>query len=197
MPIDLPVALLIAAVALVVASTVAQRAGAHADRKAGRRAAADPGPGGPFGPLIELADESIVAYAIRSRLGRSTMTLAERRVSRERAAAMARAEEIRRMRSGTPLATGPARLVVAGSPPVHRRPVAPPMRPAAARSTVSVELLAASLGLAVVVGIVVGIWPRETPAGAVLSATATPSEPPLVSPSTTPSTELVEAAPAT
>jgi hypothetical protein len=62
---------------------------------------------------------------------------------------------------------------------------------------VSVELLAASLGLAVVVGIVVGIWPREAPAGAVLSATATPSEPTLASPSITPSTELVEAAPTT
>jgi hypothetical protein len=38
---------------------------------------------------------------------------------------------------------------------------------------VSVELLAAVLGLAVVIGVVVGIWPRQH--GAVLSATGTPA----------------------
>lgn len=199
MAIDLPVGLLIAAVALLVASTVAQRAGERADERTGLRSAARAAAGGPFRPLVALVDESVAAYALRSRLGRPTSTRAERHAARERAAAEARAEEIRRMRGGAPSASPPVRLVVAGSPPAQRQSARRGPRPARAtsRSTVSVELLAAGLGLAVVIGIVIGIWPREEATGAVLSATATPAEAPATSPSNTPSTELVEALPAT
>ena len=63
----------------------------------------------------------------------------------------------------------PKRLVVAGT--VGSRTCLPTFAPP--RSTLSVELLAAVLGLAVVVGVVLGIWPRQH--GAVLSATGSPA----------------------
>jgi hypothetical protein len=162
MPIDLPVVLLIAAVALVVASTVAQRAGAHADRAAGRLRVANADRRGPLGAVADVLDQSVAAYTVRSRLGLSTLTREERRGADQRAAAMTHADDIRRVRIGAP-----TRLVVAGSGG-HAAPVGMP-----ARSTLSVELLAAGLGLAVVVGIVIGMWPHER--GGVLSATGVPA----------------------
>jgi hypothetical protein len=82
---------------------------------------------------------------------------------------VAQADEIRLARGGAVAHLTPKRLVVAGAAGTsHDLPTfAPP------RSTVSVELLAAVLGLAVVIGVVVGIWPRQH--GAVLSATGTPA----------------------
>jgi hypothetical protein len=173
MPIDLPVVLVIAAIALVVASTVAQRAGAHADRAAGRRRVAHADRRGPLGAVVDVLDQSVAAYTVRSRLGLSTMTRVERRAADQRAAAMAQADEIRRVRVGAP-----KRLVVAGSSG-HPASAGPPVR-----STLSVELLAAGLGLAVVVGIVIGIWPRER--GGVLSATGAPAVSAAPSPAATP-----------
>lgn len=186
MPIDLPVVLLIAIVALFVASTVAQRAAAHADRVAGRRRLADADRRGPIGAVVDMLDRSVAAYTIRSRLGLSTLTRPERRAEAQRAAAIAQAEEIRRLRSGPPPHIVPKRIVVAGTG--GRRDGAGAALPA--RSTVSVELLAAGLGLAVVVGIVIGIWPRER--GEVAGTTgvpvvsAVPSAPPSPSGSASP-----------
>jgi hypothetical protein len=174
MPIDLPVVLLIAAVALVVASTVAQRAGAHADREAGRLRVAHADRRGPIGAVVDVLDKSVAAYTVRARLGLSTMTREERRAADQRAAAIAHAEDIRRVRIGAP-----KRLVVAGSPG-DGAPVGTP-----ARSTLSVELLAAGLGLVVVVGIVIGMWPQER--GGVLSATGAPAVSTAPSPVATPS----------
>jgi hypothetical protein len=174
MPIELPVIIVIAVVALVTAATVAQRAGEHADRRAGRAHA--PGPRrGPVGALFDLLDASVAAYLVRSRLGRSTLTRPERQTEEQRASAMAHADEIRQSRMGVPSPHAPKRLVVAGSAS-SQAAAAPPVR-----STLSVELLAAALGLAVVILVVIGIWPRES--GAVLSATATPAPSALVSPS--------------
>jgi hypothetical protein len=56
------------------------------------------------------------------------------------------------------------------------------------RSTVSVELLAALLGLAVVIGIVIGIWPREN--GSVLSVTGTPAASIVAEPAAAPSSSV-------
>jgi hypothetical protein len=173
MPIDLPIIILIAVVALIVASTVAQRAGAQADRAAGRHRVAHADRRGPLGAVLDVLDQSVAAYTIRSRLGLSTLTRVERRAADQRAAAIAQAEEIRRVRVGAP-----KRLVVAGSTG-RAASVGMP-----ARSTLSVELLAAGLGLAVVVGIVVGIWPRER--GGVLSATGVPAVSAAPSPVATP-----------
>jgi hypothetical protein len=177
MPIDLPVIILIAIVALVVAATAAQRAGDHADLKAGRPIEAAHR-FGPFGAVVDVLDQSVAAYLVRSRLGRSTLTRPEREVEDQRAAAVAYADEIRRQRGGVPEAHAPKRLVVAGSPAAHAAVAAAPMR-----STLSVELLAAGLGLAVVVLVVIGIWPREDGTGAVLSATGTPAPSAVSSPS--------------
>ena len=168
MPLDPPVILAIAVVALFVASSVAQRAGAHADERAGRTRSANADRRGPVGPVVDLVDRSVAAYTLRSRLGLSTLTREERRLAAERAAAVARADEIRHARSGPAPHLAPNRLVVAGAAGTsHGLGFAPP------RSTLSVELLAAVLGLAVVVGVVIGIWPRQH--GAVLSATGAPA----------------------
>jgi len=180
MPIDLPLVLLIAAVALLVAASVAQRAGAHADRTAGRRRVAHADRRGPLGAVVDLLDRSVAAYTIRRRLGLSTMTRTERRAANERAAAIARAEEIRRVRIGAPPPAAPKRMIVAGTPSARGGLAAATPR----RSTLSVELLAAALGLAVVVGIVIGIWPRER--GGVASATGTPAVSAAPSPVPTP-----------
>jgi hypothetical protein len=172
MPIDPPLILLIAIVALLVASTVAQRAGAHADRVAGRHPIKGADRRGSLGAVLDMLDRSVAAYTIRKRLGRSTMTRAERRAADQRAAAVAQAEEIRRLRSGPPSAVAPKRIVVAGtSAPAGTARITG--APSPARSTVSVELLAAGLGLVVVVAIVVGIWPRER--GGVAGATGVPA----------------------
>lgn len=167
MPIDLPVVFVVAIVALFVASTVAQRAGAHADRAAGRRRVTDADRRGPIGAVVDLLDRSVAVYTIRSRLGLSTLTRPERRAEAQRAAAIAQAEEIRRLRSGPPSPIAPTRIVVAGSGTRRDRARLP------ARSTVSVELMAAGLGLAVVIGIVIGIWPRER--GEVAGTTGAPA----------------------
>lgn len=182
MPIDAPVILVIAVVALFVAASVAQRAGQVADSRAGRSRIRHADRRGPLGPLVDLFDRSVAAYSLRSRLGVSTLTREERRVADQRAAAVARAEEIRHARTGIAAPhLSPKRLVVAGPGGAHAAAAfAPP------RSTLSVELLAAGLGLAVVIGVVVGIWPRER--GGVLSATGIPA---ITSPSPSPSpTEL-------
>jgi hypothetical protein len=178
MPIDAPVILAIAVVALFVAASVAQRAGQVADSRAGRARVRHADRRGPLGPLIDLFDRSVAAYSLRSRLGVSTQTREERRVADQRAAAIARADEIRHARTGIAAPhLAPKRLVVAG-------PAGPGFAPP--RSTLSVELLAAGLGLAVVIGVVVGIWPRER--GGVLSATGIPA---IATPSASPSpTEL-------
>jgi hypothetical protein len=167
MPIDLPVVILIAIVALFVASTVAQRAGAHADRVAGRRRIAASDRRGPVGAVVDLLDRSVAAYTIRSRLGLSTLTRPERQLEAQRAAAIAQAEEIRRLRNGPPPPIAPKRIVVAGNGSRIGGVRSP------ARSTLSVELMAAGLGLAVVIGIVIGIWPRER--GEVAGTTGVPS----------------------
>jgi hypothetical protein len=172
---DPPIVLAIAVVALFVASSVAQRTGAHADERAGRTRVANADRRGAIGPVIDLVDRSVAAYTLRSRLGLSTLTREERRMADRRAAAMLHAEEIRLARSGPAPHIAPARLVVAGGAGAAGADGAtaggPPF--AARRSTLSVELLAAVLGLVVVIGVVIGIWPRER--GAVLSATGTPS----------------------
>jgi hypothetical protein len=186
MPIDAPVILAIAVVALFVAASVAQRAGEVADSRAGRARVRHADRRGALGPLIDLFDRSVAAYSLRSRLGVSTMTREERRVADQRAAAVARAEEIRDARTGVAAPhLSPKRLVVAG-PGSHRVGGAI----TASRSTLSVELLAAGLGLAVVIGVVVGIWPRER--GGVLSATGLPA---IATPSASPSPTEVTAAP--
>lgn len=169
MPIDAPVILVIAVVALFVAASVAQRAGQVADSRAGRARISHADRRGLVGPLIDLLDRSVAAYSLRSRLGVSTLTREERRLADQRAAAVARAEEIRLARTGIAAPhLAPKRLVVAGPAGLHAGAgLAPP------RSTLSVELLAAGLGLAVVIGVVVGIWPRER--GGVLSATGIPA----------------------
>ncbi len=185
MRIDPPVVIFIAIAALLVASTVAQRTGTYADRKAGRYRVADADRRGPFGPALDVIDRSVAAHSLRSWLGVSTLTREERQIIDERAAA-ARAEALRRDRAGPPVATAPKRIVVAGAPVPVAAPAVPPRR-----STVSVELLAAGLGLAVVLGIVVGIWPRER--SGVLSATGVPA---IASPSPSPSPSVsVEAVP--
>ena len=169
MPIDAPVILAIAVVALFVAASVAQRAGQVADSRAGRARIRHADRRGPLGPLIDLFDRSVAAYSLRSRLGVSTLTREERRLADQRAAAIARAEEIRHARTGNAAPhLSPKRLVVAGPAGAHAG-----VAWAAPRSTLSVELLAAGLGLAVVIGVVVGIWPRER--GGVLSATGIPA----------------------
>jgi hypothetical protein len=168
MPIDLPVVLIIAVAALFVAATVAQRSGEHADLKAGRRRPVGAHRSGPIGAVLDVLDQSVLAYVLRDRFGRSTLTRPERHAEDERAAQVAHADEIRLMRTGVPAPHAPKRLVVAGSAPAHAGSAMFPTR-----STVSVELLAALLGLAVVIGIVIGIWPREN--GSVLSVTGTPA----------------------
>lgn len=168
MPLDPPVILAIAVVALFAAASVAQRTGAHADERAGRARAASADRHGPVGAVIDLLDRSVAAYTLRSRLGLSSLTREERRLADERAASIARADQIRLARGGGAAHLVPTRLVVAGAAPLNQG--LPTFAP---RSTVSVELLAAVLGLAVVIGVVVGIWPRQH--GAVLSATGAPA----------------------
>jgi hypothetical protein len=186
MPIDPLAIVAIAVVALYVASTVAQRAGDVADRRAGRARVTHADRRGPLGPLVDLFDRSVAAYSLRSRVGLSTQTREQRRVADQRAAAVARADEIRHARTGAAAPhLAPKRLVVAGVGSGHAAPGL-----AARRSTLSVELLAAGLGLAVVVGVVAGIWPRER--GGVLSATGIPT---IATPSPSPSPSELTAAP--
>lgn len=183
MPIDPLVVIVVAVVALIVATTVAHRTGEHADRRAGRYHVAEAAHGtaaGPFGPVLDVLDRSVAAYTIRSALGLSTETRQERRIAVGHAAAVARADEIRRARPGPPGAYRPRRIVVSGTPTPR---VATAI--AAQRSTVSVELLAAGLGLVVVIGIVIGIWPRASgESGGVLAETGVPA---IATPSPTPS----------
>jgi len=167
MPLDPPVILAIAVVALFVASSVAQRTGAHADQRAGVTRLENADRRGPIGAVIDLFDRSVAAYTLRSRLGLSTLTREQRKLAERHAAIVARADEMRLAR-GPVGHVAPTRLVVAGAAATHGVPTF--ARP---RSTLSVELLAAVLSFAVVVGVVIGIWPRQH--GAVLSATGTPS----------------------
>jgi hypothetical protein len=168
MQLDPPVILAIAVAALFVASSVAQRTGAHADKKAGMRRLENADRRGPIGALVDLFDRSVAAYTVRSRLGLSTLTREQRHLADRHAAVVAQADEIRLARGGSMAPLAPTRLVVAGAAATHAVPTS--ARP---RSTLSVELLAAVLSFAVVVGVVIGIWPRQH--GAVLSATGTPS----------------------
>lgn len=169
MPLDPPVILAIAVAALFIASSVAQRTGAHADEKAGVTRLEDADRRGPLGAVVDLVDRSVAAYTLRSRLGLSTLTREQRQLADRHAAVVARADAMRLARGGPVAHLAPARLVVAGAPAsTHVGATV-----ARSRSTLSVELLAALLSLAVVVGVVIGIWPRQQ--GAVLSATGTPS----------------------
>ena len=170
MPLDPPVIFAIAVAALFIASSVAQRTGAHADEKAGVTRLQNANRRGPVGAVVDLFDRSVAAYTVRSRLGLSTLTREERRLADQHAAVVARAAQIRLARGSAPAApVAPTRLVVAGAAATsHAAPTF--ARP---RSTLSVELLAAVLSFAVVVGVVIGIWPRQH--GAVLSATGTPA----------------------
>ncbi len=171
MPLDPPVIFAIAVAALFIASSVAQRTGAHADEKAGVTRLENANRRGPVGAVVDLLDRSVAAYTLRSRLGLSTLTREERRLADQRAAVIARADEIRLARGGPAGPLGPTRLVVAGAAATsHAAPTF--TRP---RSTLSVELVAAVLSFVVVVGVVIGIWPRQH--GAVLSATGTPAVP--------------------
>ena len=168
MPLDPPVILAIAVAALFVASSVAQRTGAHADEQAGVARLEDANRRGPVGAVVDLIDRSVAAYTLRSRLGLSTLTREERHLADQHAAVVARADEIRLARGGPVVHLAPTRLVVAGAAATSHGPTF--ARP---RSTLSVELVAAVLSFAVVVGVVIGIWPRHH--GAVLSATGTPA----------------------
>ena len=191
MPIDLPVILLVAVVALVVASTVARRAGEHADRVAGRRPVVHAARGGPVGAVIDLVDQSVAAYSLRRRLGLSTRTRSQRRAEEARAALVAKADEIRRQRTGAAPHARPTHLVVAGRLSETQGAHLPPARQP---STLPYELMAAGVGFLLVVGIVVAIAPRGT--GDVLSATGNPPASAPVMPSPTSSqTSPVEPAP--
>src|SRR5687768_846685 len=121
MAIDLPVLLLIAVAALFVASSASRRAADHADRVAGRRPVADAARRRPVGALVDLVDGSVAAYTVRQRLGLSTKTRSERRADEARAALVARADEIRQMRSGAAPPVRPTYLVVAGRADVPAR----------------------------------------------------------------------------
>jgi hypothetical protein len=168
MSVDLPIVLLIGVVALVVAAIVAQRAGEHADRTAGRRRPARATRRGPLGAVADLLDQSVAAYGIRRRLGRSTRTNSQRRADEAQAAQVAYAEEIRQHRTGPP-PSQPTHLIVSGSAG-RARPIAP--APAQRSSTLANELLVAAIGLLLVIGLVIAIAPRGT--GGVLSATGVP-----------------------
>ena len=171
MALDLPLVLLIALAAIVVAASVARRSGEHADRMAGRRPIARAARRGVLGAVVDLVDQSVAAYGLRSRLGISTATRAQRRAEEAQAALVARAEEIRHHRTGsTPIR--PTQLVVAGragQPAAERRPIR-----SVPASTLPFELVMAAFAFVVVVGVVAAIWPRGT-TGGVLSATGSPA----------------------
>ena len=91
---------------------------ANADAKAGLTRAEHADRRGPIGAVVDLVDRSVAAYTLRSRLGLSTLTREERRLADERAAAVARADEIRMARtvaaSHTSLRSGSSSLVPSG-----------------------------------------------------------------------------------
>lgn len=180
MPTDWLAVAMIAIVALVVASTVGRRAGEHADRRAGRRTTAQAHRRGPVGAALDLVDASVAMYAVRRRLGLSTVTRAERRAEDARVAAIAQAESIRRQRLGLPPTAPPTRLLVSGAtrssltdPPIMTRGVS--IGVADRSRTLRIEVAAAALALVGVLAIVAAIWPRDE--GGVLSATGSPSGP--------------------
>jgi hypothetical protein len=184
MAIDLPVLVVIAVAALFVASSASRRAAEHANRVAGRRPVAREARRGPVGALVDLVDQSVAAYSVRRRLGLSTKPQSERRADEARAALVAQADEIRRVRTGAAPPARPAHLVVAGragEPPRSPRPL----------STQRFELVAAAVGLVLVVGLVIVLAPRGS--GGVLSATGVPASTapaiPTPTPSPSPSTE--------
>jgi hypothetical protein len=189
MAVDLPVVVLIALAALFVASSASRRAAEHADRVAGRRPVADAARRGPIGALVDLMDQSVAAYTVRRRLGLSTKTRSERRADEARAALVARADEIRRMRSGAAPPVRPTHLVVAG----RAGQPTPSRSERRGSKTLPFELLAAAVGLVLVVGLVVAMAPRGS--GGVLSATGVPASTmpaiPTPTPSPTPSSEPV------
>jgi hypothetical protein len=192
MAIDLPVVVLIALVALFVASSASRRAAEHADRVAGRRPVAGAVRRGPLGALVDLVDQSVAAYSVRRRLGLSTMTRAERQVEAARAAQVARADEIRRIRTGAAPPVRPTHLVVAGRASHLEHPA--PTSARGGSTTLPFELVAAVVGLVLVVGLVVALAPRGD-SGGVLSATGVPASTapaiPTPTPSATPSPEPV------
>jgi hypothetical protein len=190
MAVDLPVVVLIALAALFVAASASRRAAEHADQVAGRRPAADAARSGPLGALVDLVDQSVAAYTVRQRLGLSTKTRSERRADAARAALVAHADEIRRMRAGAAPAVRPSHLVVAGRAGAGEEPV--PVRSRRGSPTLPFELVAAAVGLVLVVGLVLAIAPRGG-SGGVLSATGVPAPTapalPTPTPSATPSAE--------
>jgi hypothetical protein len=191
--VDLRVIALIALVALFVAASASRRAAEHADRLAGRHTVAGAARRGPVGALVDLVDQSVAAYSIRQHLGLSTKTRAERRAGEARAALVARADEIRRMRTGAARPIRPTHLVVAGRAG-HSVEPGPPGSPRLGSPTLPFELVAAVVGVVLVVGLVVVLAPRGG-SGGVLSATGMPSSTapaiPTPTPSATPSSEPV------
>jgi hypothetical protein len=181
MAVELPVVVLIALAALFVAASASRRAAEHADRVAGRRPVADAARRGPIGALVDLMDQSVAAFTIRRRLGLSTKTRSERRADEARAALVARADEIRQMRTGAAPAVRPTHLVVAG----RAGEAAPASAQRRGSATLPFELLAAAVGLVLVVGLVVAIAPRGS--GGVLSATGVPASTAPVNATPTPS----------
>ena len=120
--------------------TVAQRTGAYADRKAGRYAWRGRAIGrGPLGPVLDVLDQSVAAYSLRSWLRLSTLTRAERRAEDERAAACEGGRDPRRPADGRPAPIAPKRIVVAGAPvhdavtPAAAPDAAPPCRSSCSR----------------------------------------------------------------
>jgi hypothetical protein len=194
MAIDLPILLVIAVAALFVASSAARRAADHADRVAGRRPVPNAARRGPIGALVDLVDESVAVYTIRQRLGLSTRTRAERRADEARAALVAHADEIRQSRTGALPPVRPTHLVVAGRAGEPATPWPRGSIPRPRSSTLRSELIAAGVGLFLVVGVVAALAPRGS--GGVLSATGVPASTapaiptPTPSPSPPPSTSL-------
>ena len=183
---ELLVFALIAVVAVVVAVTVYRRAGER-DAPAVRRAPQAHRPS-PLGTLVDLIDGSIALYVIRERLGRSTVTRAERRAERARAEALA-AEEAARWRltpPDEPTAGPPTHLIVAGTaasraplerPRIQAHPTSEAILPAGHplgrfRGPLGGDGVLVVAGVAVLLVAMAALWPRA--AGGVLSAIRDP-----------------------
>ena len=144
-----------------------------------------------LGTMFDLVDGSIGAYLLRQRLGRSTVTRAERRAEDARAEALKAADPARwRLTSARPrTAEPPTHLVVAGTAAPHSvrdlpRIQAHPLTVATTASTLGrrptagrrdparLGGLVAATGLVVVLVAAVAVWPRGD--SGVLSTTGTP-----------------------
>jgi hypothetical protein len=202
---DLLVLALIVAAAVVVAVLIRQRTG---ERGVAGRSRAQAHRPSPLWLLVDVVDGSRAAYVLRERLGRPTVTLAERRAERARALALA-AEEGARWRataSEPQSTTPPAHLVIAGtaasrSPrerpriqahPLTAAPVAGRAPLVPLRGSAMREGLFAAGALGVVLVAVILFWPRD--ASGVLSSSGTPDASTAPAISATP-TETATAAP--